>query len=176
MKPGFSWSTNWVVRPGGHWRHVIGLKQIWRKYALFCFSAVVCFLALPSMAAAPVPTARELHTSECVAALEVSTDELAKQVKAGHQELRPVLASRLEFGAAFIGDSYLRGERDEARSQALLASALEAQKTLSASELLSRQDLCAGEGRQLLSDSNVVSRAVVSNLAKKRMSKLLSSQ
>jgi len=108
--------------------------------------------------------------------LEVSTEALAKQVKAGHEELRPVLASRLEFGAAFIGDSYLRGERDEAHSQALLASALEAQKALSASALSARQVSCAVEGQKMLADSNFVSRAVVSTLAKKRMSKLLGSQ
>ncbi len=173
MRPGFSEPRTGGLRPRWQFGTVFGRKQIWRRYASFCLSAFCCFLVLPSTAASPVPNARELHTSECVAALEVSTDELAKQVKAGHQELRPVLASRLEFGAALIGDSYLRGERHEARSQALLASALEAQKALSASELFSRQDLCAGEGQTMLANSNVVSRAVVSTLAKKRMNKLL---
>ncbi len=173
MRPGSSETTKRVLRPSWQRRHGFVRRQLWRSFSSFGLSALGCFLVLPSIAAAPVPTARELHTSECVAALEVSTDELAKQVKAGHQELRPVLASRLEFGAAFIGDSYLRGERDEARSQALLSSALEAQKALSAAELSSRQDSCAGEGQKMLAESNVVSRAVVSTLAKKRMNKLL---
>ena len=164
-----------MLRPCWQFGTVFARKQIWHRYASFCLSAFGCVLVLPSTAASPVPTARELHSAACVASLEVSTDELAKQVKAGHQELRPVLASRLEFGAAFIGDSYLRGERDEARSQALLASALEAQKALSASELLFSLDLCAGEGQTMLANSNVVSRAVVSILAKKRMNKLLGS-
>lgn len=157
-------------------RHIIGRRQIRRSCASLWLFVSGGILALPSSAAAPAPAARELHTAECVAALETSTDELARQVKAGHAELKSELLSTLEFGAAFIGDAYIRGERDEARSQSLLASAIEAQKTLSSEELSSRQTLCAEEGRTMLADGNVVSRALVSRLAKKRMRRLLGSQ
>jgi hypothetical protein len=135
---------------------------------------VVCgLLAMRAMAAADVPRAYELHTAQCVAALKVNTDDLAAQVKAGRADLRPLLLDRLKSGVAFIGDSYLQGERDEKRAKRFLDAALEAQKTLPRPELAARQLACAFEGARLLADANLISRAVVSHLAEKRMKKLL---
>ena len=125
------------------------------------------------MAATDEPTPRELHTVQCVAALEVYTDELAAQVKAGRTELRPLLLDRLKQGAAFIGAAYLQGERDEDRVKGFLDAALEAQKSLPKSALAARQSACAQEGAQLLAKADAFSRAVVSHLAQKRMKKLL---
>lgn len=130
-------------------------------------------LALRALAAADGPSQRELQTARCVAALEVNTEDLAAQVKAGRADLRPVLLDRLKFGAAFIGDAYLRGERDEARAKGLLDAALEAQKALPKPELVARQARCAQEGAQLLANADFISRAVVSHLANRRMKKLL---
>jgi hypothetical protein len=129
--------------------------------------------AVGAAAASPVPSERELHTAQCVAALEVNTDELAMQVKAGRDGLRPLLVERLNAGTAFIGAAYLKGDRDEARSQALLQAALDAQRALSASELAARQASCAQEGTTLLARSNFIERAIVSRLAEKRLNKLL---
>jgi hypothetical protein len=148
--------------------------QVWfmHKFTLFAFA----FAALISMrvtAAPSGPTPHELHTAQCVAALEANTDELAAQVKAGQADLRPLLLDRLQFGAAFIGDSYLQGERDEARAKGFLNAALEAQKALPKPQLSARQTQCAQEGAQLLANADFVSRAVVSRLAQRRMKKLL---
>jgi len=129
--------------------------------------------AARSLAAAEIPSARELHTAQCVAALEVYTDDLAAQVKAGRAELRPLLLDRLKQGAAFIGAAYLQGERDEDRAKGFLDAALEAQKALPRPALAARQTACAEEGAQLLVKADVLSRAVVSHLANKRMKKLL---
>jgi hypothetical protein len=129
--------------------------------------------AVCAAAATAVPSERELHTAQCVAALEVNTDELALQVKAGRDGLRPLLVERLNAGTAFIGAAYLKGERDEARSQALLQAALAAQSALSTSELATRQASCAREGAKLLAGSNFIERAVVVRLAERRMKKLL---
>ena len=115
----------------------------------------------------------QLHTAQCVAALKVNADDLAAQVKAGRADLQPLLLDRLKYGVAFIGDSYLQGERDEKRAKGLLDAALEAQKALPRSELTARQAACALEGAQLLSHAGLISRAVVSHLAQKRMKKLL---
>jgi hypothetical protein len=103
----------------------------------------------------------------------VNTDELAAQVKAGRPDLRPLLLDRLKQGAAFIGAAYLQGERDEDRAKGFLEAALEAQKTLPKPVLAARQTACAQEGAQLLAKADVLSRAVVSHLAQKRMKKLL---
>ena len=120
-----------------------------------------------------VPSKRELYTAACVAALDASADELARQIRAGRQDLRPLLRQRLDAGAAFIGTAYLNGDRDEARAQALLAAALKAQAALPQADLAARQARCAQEGAKLLADSNVVGRAVVARLSRKRMKKLL---
>ncbi len=137
-------------------------------------AAGVAFLATVSQAApAAPPGARDLHAAQCVAALQVNTEGLAAEVKTGKEAARPMLLSRLESGAAFVGDVYLRGESDEALARKLASDALEAQKNLSDAQLMGRQNACADEGAKLLAASNVLERAVVKRLAKKRMDRLL---
>lgn len=140
---------------------------------LCCLAVLLWLGALQAALAATEPTEHELHTAQCVAALEVSTEDLAAQVKAGRAYLQPELLLRLKYGAAFIGDAYLQGERDEARAQALHKAALEAQKTLPAPDLSARQTECAAEGAKLLAKADFFGRAVVSQLAQRRMKKLL---
>jgi len=142
---------------------------------LLSVAVLVGLTALQATAATTAPTEHELHTAQCVAALEANTDELAAQVKGGRTELQPLLLIRLKYGAAFIGDAYLQGERDEARAQALLKAALEAQRALPAPELAARQSDCATQGARLLANADFLGRAVVSRLAQRRMKKLLES-
>lgn len=131
-------------------------------------------LAAQSAVAGTTPLEeRELHTAECVASLDVKANALARQVKAGKTELRPSLFATLDAGAAFIGHAYLQGDRDEARSQALLNVALEAQKTLSDADLAARQATCGEEGTRLLAETDLIGRAIVSRLVQRRMQKLL---
>jgi hypothetical protein len=132
-----------------------------------------CWPALCVAAGGTVPTKGELHNAECVAALEINTDDLARQVKAGGAELRPLLRQRLDAGAAFIGTAYLDGDRDEARGHALLAAALKAQAALPKAEQVATQARCAQEGAKLLAASNFISRAVITRLAGQRMKRLL---
>lgn len=118
-------------------------------------------------------SARDLHAAQCVAALEVLTEDLAEQVKAGKEEVRPLLMDRLISGTAFVGDSYLHGLNDEKQARALADQALEAQKGLPAKELAARQEACADEGAKLYGKSSGLEKAVVTRFAKKRMNKLL---
>ena len=136
-------------------------------------TAAILLTAQAGMASVTVHAERELHTVECVAALEVRSDELAKQVKAGRTELRVPLLATLDAGAAFIGSAYLQGDRDEARWQSRLRVAHDAQKGLADAVLAARQASCAEEGRRLLSEANFVGRAVVSRLVERRMQKVL---
>lgn len=129
--------------------------------------------AQAAIASTDAPTERELHTSECVAALDVRSEELARQVKAGQSESRVLLVSTLEAGAAFIGQAYLQGERDEARSQSQLAAALQAQKKLPEADLAARQSACASEGARLLSQTDAIGRFVISRLVQRRLQKLV---
>ncbi len=141
------------------------------------FLAVAMTVCVGVAHAAPeaTPTPQDLHAAQCVAALQVHTQGLAEQVKAGKEVMRPILLSRLESGTAFVGDTYLHGHVDEAGARALANDALEAQKSLSAAQLAARQAACADEGARLLAASNGLERAVVRRVAKKRMDKLLGS-
>jgi hypothetical protein len=131
-------------------------------------------LAAPALPTTSSPTSiREMHTALCVAALDVSTRELAEQVKAGRNELRALMASRLNSGAAFVGSAYLAGDGNEGRSTALLDSALEAQKGLPAPQMEMRQAACDAEGARLLAGASALERAVFSRVAAKRMKRLL---
>ena len=131
------------------------------------------FAAQAAMAFATAPSALDLHTIQCIAALEVKADELAMQVKAGHPQLRASLLATLDAGAAFIGNAYLQGDRDEGRLQTLLNVALQAQKALSDADLATRQATCTQEGARLLAEANFVGRAVVSRLVERRIQKVL---
>ena len=124
-------------------------------------------------AAPDVQIRRARHSAVCVAALRTDTDSLAKQVKAGRQELKSILLAHLEEGAAFIGDSYLGGNRDEKQSKAMLDAATEAQRSLSSQELSTLQLGCSKEGGELLAATNAINRIVIKRVAKNRMDKLL---
>lgn len=139
--------------------------------ALTLLSIAGALAPLASQAAEPSP--RDLHVAQCVAALDSNTQDLADKVRAGQQASRRMLEDRLVAGAAFIGDSYLHGKRDEQQARELANREMEAQKNLPAAELSARQDACASEGAKLFAAGNKLQQAVVQRLAKKRMDKLL---
>jgi hypothetical protein len=141
--------------------------------SLACAVASAAGVASGASGATP-PGARELHAAQCVAALQVNSEALAAKVKGGDESARPLLQSRIESGAAFVGDTYLHDDQDEGRARGLANDALEKQKALSAPELAARQATCADEGAKLLADANGLERAVVRRVAKRRMDKLLS--
>ena len=119
-------------------------------------------------------SARELHAADCVAALQVNTEALAAKVKAGDEGSRALLQSKMEAGTAFVGDTYLHEDRDEAHARGLANAALDAQKRLSPAQLAARQTACADEGAALLANANGLERLLVRKMARKRMDKLLS--
>jgi hypothetical protein len=164
------------VRVSAACRRVIG-RRVGRPVVNACLYAGMATLLLltgqSALADTLAPNERELHTAECVAALDVKSDAVARHLKAGQAELRPVLEATLEAGAAFIGHAYLQGDRDEARSQGLLNAALQAQKDLSETELAARQSSCAVQGTRLLSQTDFIGRAIVARLVQRRMQKLI---
>lgn len=130
-------------------------------------------LLLGTAVQAAEPSPRDLRAAQCVAALDLNTQALARKVKAGNAAAKPQLLDQLIAGAAFMGDSFVHGNHDEDQSRRLADQAREAQKKLSPAELAARQAGCAAEGSKLYASSNVVQRAVVKRLAKKRMDNLL---
>jgi hypothetical protein len=135
--------------------------------------ALVPGLPLAQATAVAAPTARDLHSARCVAALDVQTRDLARGVKAGDASLRGVLEERLLYGAAFVGDAYLNGASDEQQAKALRDQAIEAQKSLPPPQLAGLRAACASEGAKLYESANALQQAVVKRLAKKRLDRLL---
>ncbi len=144
-----------------------------KRHTWAALSASLLLLSLSASAAEPTPQDR--RAAQCVAALELSADDLVRQVKAGSDGARKPLLDRLTQGAAFLGDSYLRGSADERQARDLVDQAEKSQRSLSPAELAARQSGCASEATRLLARSNVLQRALVKQLARKRMDKLLSS-
>ncbi len=145
------------------------LCRLWRPVAVSL--GAVLLPARPAHAIDAGP--REQHAAQCVAALEVNTQDLALQVKGGQDTVRLLLLQRLVSGTAFVGDAYLNGHVNEKQARALADQALQAQKSLTPQDLEERQRVCAQEGSNLYDASNALQRAVVRHLAKKRMDKLL---
>lgn len=135
--------------------------------------ATATLAAPPAAQAATPPSLRDRHAAQCVAALEAGADDLVRQVKAGQEAARKRLMDQLTQGAAFVGDSYLRGDSNEAQARALVDEAEREQKRLPAAELAARQTACAAEGGRMVAAANPLERAVLRRLAKKRMDKLL---
>ena len=144
------------------------------RHALAALSTLaVALLGLAGPASAADPTPRDRRAAQCVAALEVSADDLVRQVKAGTESARKPLLDRLTQGAAFVGDSYLNGAANEDQARALVDQAEIAQRKLTPAELAARQASCAAEATRLLAKANALERAVVKRVARKRMDKLL---
>ena len=150
---------------------ISGWPDVYRRACVLILLAVGSHVI--ANAAPDARTGRARHSAECVAALRADTDGLAQQVRAGRQELKPMLLEHLGQGAAFIGDSYLSGNRDEKESKAMLEAAAQAQKSLPPKELASLQLGCSKEGGELLAATNAINRAVIKRIAKNRMAKLL---
>lgn len=139
--------------------------------------------AMPATPAPALPApagvaANAWANASCVAALELQSEALAGRVKAGGPEqaaLTGLLRERLRAGAAFIGQAYLDGERDEQRSRQVLQQARQAQQSLPAAELAAQQERCAAQGSALLAQANMFARAMASRAAERRMKKLLES-
>lgn len=119
------------------------------------------------------PSARDRHAARCVAALDASTDDLVRQVKAGQDAARKPLLDRLTAGASFIGEAYLHGDASESQARALVDQAEIEQRRLSPAELAARQAACASEGARLLAAANALERAVIKRVARRRMDRLL---
>ena len=121
---------------------------------------LLAFAAPALVRAADQPSAHDLHAAQCVAALEVNTENLAQEVKSGKEASRQLLLDRLVSGTAFVGDVYLHGDSNEQQARDLANKALEAQKSLTPTQLEVRQLACATEGTKLYQSGNALERGL----------------
>ena len=139
--------------------------------------SLLALLAAPLIAAHAAPTAepdlaRYRHASACVAVLKQDASALADRYHEGATAVKPDVVRLTEQGFAFVGTAYKDGLRNPQADQLLQEAEhwLNGQPTSAQRQLSSD---CQAEGSKLLSRSNVLERALVSNRARSRVDKLL---
>lgn len=112
------------------------------------------------------------RASTCAAALKREVVALKDRYLRGETGLRGEIQRLTEQSFTFVGIAYKRGLRNP-RADQLLDEAERAQQRLSPAALRGLSADCQAEGAKLLSDSNVIERALVRNRAKARVEQLL---
>ena len=124
--------------------------------------------------AAPEADAAYDDTANCIAVMEASADELARQVKAGDATREPVLRTELRRGAALIGRTYLDGLHDEHEARARLEAARERQKTWDEARRRNVRNACVRRADAELAAASGVERVVVDRVAERKLQRMLS--
>ena len=86
-------------------------------------SKFLTFSAALLMGSAAFAQAGNADNAQCVAVLKLQSDDLANQVKAGNEGRKPELLQVLRQGAAFVGDAWLDGTRNEDKAKVKLGQA-----------------------------------------------------
>jgi len=113
-------------------------------------------------------------TANCIAVMEVTADELARQVKAGDQTREPVLRTELVRAAAIIGRTYLDGMHDEREAKARLVAARERQKTWDQARRNNLHGACLKRADAELAAASGPERVIVEHVAERRLQRMLS--
>ena len=67
--------------------------------------------------------ARLEETANCIALMQTTADDLARQIKAGDKAREPALRNELKLAGALIARTYLEGLRDGDQAKARLRAA-----------------------------------------------------
>jgi hypothetical protein len=115
------------------------------------------------------------ETANCIAVMQTHTDELARQVRAGHKTLEGPLRAELVRAAALVGRTYLDGLRDGDEAKARLHAAQERQRTWDAPRRASLRQTCDKRADAELAAASRAERFVVERVARARMKRMLES-
>ena len=94
--------------------------------ALLVLALSMCLAWLPAHATGETTYD---DTADCIALMQTSADELARQIKAGDKAREPALRTELKRAGILIGRTYLDGLHDSAEAKARLKAAHERQAT-----------------------------------------------
>lgn len=112
-------------------------------------------------------------TANCIAVMEVTADEMARQIKAGDTAREPALRTELLRAAALVGRIYFDGMHDERQARARLNEARERQKTWDDSRRNSVHSACLKRADAELAAQSAPERLVAEKVADVRMRRML---
>ncbi|MBE7426649.1 MAG: hypothetical protein HS106_11520 [Ideonella sp.] len=145
-----------------------GLRLRYPGVLALCLMAA---LSWPSARAAPQAT--DDDTADCIAVMEVTAGELARQVKAGDKEREPALRAEMVRAAALVGSVYFDGMHDERTAKARLNEARERQKTWDDERRSRVHGACVLRADAELAAASGAERLVIEKVAEVRMRRML---
>jgi len=112
-------------------------------------------------------------TANCIAVMEVTADELARQIKAGDKDREPALRTELVRAAALVGRVYFDGMHDEHAARARLNEARERQKAWDDARRNRVHGVCLQRADTELAGASGAERLVIDKVAEVRMRRML---
>lgn len=125
--------------------------------------------------AADNPASRD-DTANCIAVMQPSADELARQVKAGNKAQEPALRRELVRATALVGRTYLDGLHDSAEAKARLKAAQERQATWDDARKARVHQACLQRADAELAAASPPERFIVEHIAQSTMQRMLRAQ
>lgn len=116
------------------------------------------------------------ETASCVAVMQTSAEELARQVKGGDKAQEPALRSELVRATALVGRNYLDGMHDSAEAKARLKAARERQLAWDAASKASVRQACLKRADAELASASGPERFIVERIAHVQMTRMLQAQ
>jgi hypothetical protein len=113
-------------------------------------------------------------TADCIALMQASADELARQIKAGDKAREPALRSELRRAGVLIGRTYLDGLHDSAEAKARLKAAQERQATWDEERKKRVYQACVKRADAELAAASGPERFIVERFAQIRFERMLS--
>jgi hypothetical protein len=125
---------------------------------------------------APAQAANEPRleeTANCIALMQTTADDLARQVKAGDKGREPVLRTELLRAGALIARTYVEGLRDGNEAKARLRAAHERQASWEPERKRSVHQSCLKRADAQLATASAPERFAASRFAESRLKRML---
>jgi hypothetical protein len=113
------------------------------------------------------------ETANCIALMQTTADELARQIKAGDTAREPALRTELTLAGALIARTYIEGLRDGDEAKARLKAAHERQATWDLERKQSAHQACIKRANAQLVSASAPERYAASRFAEFRLKRML---
>jgi len=150
-------------------------SRLWRarvRGAALAFAAALSTGLLPTAARAASDGKLE-ETANCVALMQTTADDLARQIKAGDKAREPALRTELKLAGALIARTYLEGLRDGNDAKARLKAAHERQAGWDAERKQSVHQACLKRADAQLASASAPERYAAARFAEVRFKRML---
>jgi hypothetical protein len=113
------------------------------------------------------------ETANCIALMQTTADDLARQIKAGDRAREPALRTELTLAGALIARTYLEGLRDGNEAKARLRAAHERQAGWEPERKRSVHQACRTRADTQLARASTLERFAAARFAESRLKRML---